>query len=140
MVDALCRLCDGRTWSFDPVFVSSGRLYHQAKMKKYYQRWIPPLLTIGLGVFLFISFFTQLLAPAGQGFNFKQFSELPVVADGRLKPMDLLARNSLLQIYERQTFNTEPWKDWNQKQRIISATEWLANVMMNPQVADTWPV
>ena len=54
--------------------------------------------------------------------------------------MDSLARNSLLQIREKQTLNTEPWKGWNDNPKIISATEWLANVMMNPQVADAWPV
>ena len=54
--------------------------------------------------------------------------------------MDSVARNSLLEIREKQTLNTEPWKDWNQNPKIISATEWLANVMMNPAVADDWPV
>ena len=42
-----------------------------------------------------------------------EFGKLPVVANGRLKPMDSLARNSLLQIHEKQTLNTEPWKGWN---------------------------
>ena len=54
--------------------------------------------------------------------------------------MDSLARNSLLQLREKQTLNTEPWKDWNENPKIIPATEWLANVMMNPAVADDWPV
>ena len=54
--------------------------------------------------------------------------------------MDSLARNSLLEIREKQTLNTEPWKGWNENPKIISATEWLANVMMNPAVADDWPV
>ncbi len=85
-------------------------------------------------------FFAQMRAPRDKDFAFNEFGQLPVVADGRLKPMDSLARNSLLQIYERQTFNTEPWVEWPQKPKIISATEWLANVMMNPQVADAWPV
>ena len=105
-------------------------------MKKIYQRCIPPLLTIIMALW----FFAQLQTPKDKDFAFTQFAQLPVVADGRLKPMDSLARNSLLQIYERQTFNTEPWKDGSQKPQIIPATEWLANVMMNPQVADTWPV
>jgi ABC-type transport system involved in cytochrome c biogenesis permease subunit len=65
---------------------------------------------------------------------------LPVIYDGRLKPMDSLARNSLLQLREKQTLNLEPWKGWNENPKIISATEWLANVMMNPQIADAWPV
>jgi ABC-type transport system involved in cytochrome c biogenesis permease subunit len=105
-------------------------------MKKYYQRWVPPLLAFIMALW----FFAQLRAPRDKDFAFSEFGQLPVVADGRLKPMDSLARNSLLQIYERQTLDTEPWKGWNQKPKIISATEWLANVMMNSQVADAWPV
>jgi len=105
-------------------------------MKKIYQRWIPPLLAFIMALW----FFAQMRAPRDKDFAFSEFGQLPVVADGRLKPMDSLARNSLLQIYEKQTFNTEPWKDWNQKPKTISAIEWLANVMMNPQVADSWPV
>ena len=50
-----------------------------------------------------------------------------------------LARNSLLEIREKQTINTEPWKGWNEKPKILSASEWLANVMMNATVADEWP-
>src|SRR5580658_4331819 len=111
MVDALRRVCDGRARAFDPVFVSSGRLYHQTKMKKIYQRWIPPLLALIMALW----FFAQLRAPRDKDFAFSEFGQLPVVADGRLKPMDSLARNSLLQIYERQTLDTEPWKGWNQK-------------------------
>jgi ABC-type transport system involved in cytochrome c biogenesis permease subunit len=65
---------------------------------------------------------------------------LPVVFNGRLKPVDSLARTSLLEIREKQTLNTEPWKDWDQDPKIISANEWLINVMMNPAVADAWPV
>ena len=63
-----------------------------------------------------------------------------MTASGRIIPVDTLARNSLLQIREKQTANLEPWKAWNQSPKIIPATEWLANVMMNPAVADTWPV
>ncbi|HEX3890581.1 MAG TPA: cytochrome c biogenesis protein CcsA, partial [Verrucomicrobiae bacterium] len=69
-----------------------------------------------------------------------EFGALPLVFNGRLKPMDSLARNSLLQLREKQTLNLEPWKGWNENPKIISATEWLANVMMNPQIADAWPV
>ncbi len=85
-------------------------------------------------------FFAQIQPPKDKDFAFSAFGQLPVVADGRLKPMDSLARTSLLQIYERQTFNTEPWISWPAKPKIITATEWLANVMMNSPVADAWPV
>jgi len=85
-------------------------------------------------------FLNGLQPPKEKGFDFNEFGKLPVVADGRPKPMDSLARDSLLQIYELQTFNTEPWKGWSEKPKVISADEWLANVMMNPQLADAWPV
>src|SRR5439155_1549684 len=44
------------------------------------------------------------------------------------------------QLREKQTANLEPWKDWNEKPKIIPAIEWLANVMMKPEAADDWPV
>ncbi|HVU27691.1 MAG TPA: cytochrome c biogenesis protein CcsA [Verrucomicrobiae bacterium] len=105
-------------------------------MKKFIQKWFPPLLMCALAVW----FLGQIQPPKDNGFALNEFGKLPLVFNGRLKPMDSLARNSLLQIREKQTLNLEPWKDWYQKPKIIPATEWLANVMMNPQVADNWPV
>jgi len=85
-------------------------------------------------------FFGNLHAPPDKDFAFTKFGELPVTANGRVQPMDSLARNSLLQLREKQTLNLEPWKDWNENPKIIPATEWLANAMMNPVLADEWPV
>ena len=84
-------------------------------------------------------FFGNLRVPADKTFAFTEFGELPLTANGRIVPLDSLARNSLLEIREKQTLNAEPWKGWNEQPKIISATEWLANVMMNPAVADAWP-
>jgi ABC-type transport system involved in cytochrome c biogenesis permease subunit len=105
-------------------------------MKKIFQKWLPPLLMAAMALW----FFGNLQPPKDKDFAFGEFGKLPVIYDGRLKPMDSLARNSLLQLREKQTLNLEPWKGWNENPKIISATEWLANVMMNPQVADAWPV
>jgi ABC-type transport system involved in cytochrome c biogenesis permease subunit len=105
-------------------------------MKKTFQKWFPASLMLIMAVW----FFGQLTPPHDADFAFSEFGKLPVVFNGRLKPMDSLARNSLLQIHQTQTLNTEPWKDWNQNPLIIPASQWLANVMMNPQVADAWPV
>jgi ABC-type transport system involved in cytochrome c biogenesis permease subunit len=104
-------------------------------MKKILQKWTPPVLMLVMATW----FFGQLQAPKDKDFAFNEFGRLPVVFNGRLKPMDSVARNSLLEIREKQTFNTEPWKAWNESPKIIPATEWLANVMMNPAVADDWP-
>ena len=105
-------------------------------MKKIYQKWLPPLLMFVMALW----FFGSIQQPKDKSFAFSEFGQLPVTANGRIVPMDSLARNSLLEIREKQTLNLEPWKDWNQNPKIIPATEWLANVMMNPAVADDWPV
>ena len=104
-------------------------------MKKILQKWTPPILMLVMAAW----FFGQLQAPKDTSFAFTEFGKLPVVFNGRLKPMDSVARNSLLEIREKQTLNAEPWKAWNESPKIIPATEWLANVMMNPAVADDWP-
>jgi ABC-type transport system involved in cytochrome c biogenesis permease subunit len=105
-------------------------------MKKIFQKWFPRLLMLVTAVW----FSGNLRAPKDKDFAFSEFGQLPVTANGRVQPMDSLARNSLLQLREKQTLNAEPWKDWNENPKIIPATEWLANVMMNPAVADDWPV
>ena len=98
------------------------------------------LLPIVLTMVMAVWFLCQMQPPKDTDFAFSQFGKLPVVFNGRLKPMDSLARNSLLQIHETQTLDLEPWaSDW-QKHPTIPAIQWLANVMMNPQVADDWPV
>lgn len=78
--------------------------------------------------------------PRDKVWDYNAFGRLPVIAEGRVKPFDSLARNALLQLREKQTANLEPWKEWYQKPKIISATEWLLAVMMKPELADTWPV
>lgn len=105
-------------------------------MKRIFQRWFPGALVLIMALW----FLGQMQPPKQTtGFNFKEFGELPVTANGRIQPLDSLARNSLLQLREKQTLNEEPWKDWYQDPKIIPANEWLANVMMNPTVADDWP-
>jgi ABC-type transport system involved in cytochrome c biogenesis permease subunit len=104
-------------------------------MKKIFQKWFPPLLMFVMALW----FFGNLQAPRDKTFAYSGFGQLPVTANGRIEPMDSLARNSLLEIREKQTLNAEPWKEWNQSPKMVSADEWLANVMMNPSVADDWP-
>src|ERR1051325_5166894 len=100
------------------------------------KKWLPIILT-GIMAAWFLG---TLRPPRDNGFAYLQFGELPIVYNGRLKPIDSLARNSLLELREKQTLNLEPWKAHTKNPKIISATEWLATVMMNPAVADGWPV
>jgi ABC-type transport system involved in cytochrome c biogenesis permease subunit len=104
-------------------------------MKTIFQKWFPAALMLVMALW----FFGNLQAPKDKDFAFNEFARLPITANGRIVPLDSLARNSLLEIREKQTINTEPWKGWNEKPKILSASEWLANVMMNATVADEWP-
>ena len=73
-------------------------------------------------------------------FAVQEFGQIPVVSGGRVQPIDSLARNSLLQLREKQNANVEPWKSNFDKPKILSGTEWLLAIMMTPVIADAWPV
>jgi ABC-type transport system involved in cytochrome c biogenesis permease subunit len=99
------------------------------------KRWLPLILTAVMASW----FLGTLRAPGDKDFDYAGFGRLPLLFNGRLQPMDSLARNSLRELRDKQTLNLEPWKGWNEKPKIIPAIEWLANVMMNPDAADQWP-
>src|SRR5215469_13106062 len=105
-------------------------------MKKVMPRLLPVVLTTVMAIW----FLGQIQPPKDKGLLYSKFGKLPVVFNGRLKPMDSLARNSLLQINEMQDLDTEPWKGPMEHHQTISAIEWMADVMMNPRVSDDLPV
>jgi ABC-type transport system involved in cytochrome c biogenesis permease subunit len=100
------------------------------------KKWLPLILTVIMACW----FVGTLRTPKDADFAYTEFGRIPVVFNGRVQPMDSLARNTLLQLREKQTANLEPWKGWNEKPKVIPAIEWLANVMMKPEAADEWPV
>ena len=58
-------------------------------------------------------------------FDFEKFGRIPIVAQGRLKPIDALARSSLRIVSDREEITTDDGKK-------ISATQWLLDLMANP--------
>ncbi len=62
------------------------------------------------------------------GFEMQKFGRVPVLLNGRIKPLDTVARNSLLIIQGKQTLATD--------QGTLTATDWLAEVLMKQDVAD----
>jgi ABC-type transport system involved in cytochrome c biogenesis permease subunit len=61
-----------------------------------------------------------------------RFGKIPVQVGGRIKPLDTVARNSLLIIRTKETLRLDDG-------RQISATKWLANTLFNTSVADEYP-
>lgn len=60
-------------------------------------------------------------------FNLEAFRQLPVSANGRTKPLDTVARNSLMSISGRQSMRTDDKK--------FTAIEWYIELITNPKQA-----
>jgi len=100
------------------------------------KKWLPFIITLTFAGWLV----GQAFPPKDEGLAIAEFGKLPILNGGRRQPIDSLARNTLLQLRGKQTANYEPWKEWYQKPKIVPATEWFMEVLMNPQVGDTRPV
>lgn len=66
-------------------------------------------------------------------FDVDSFAELPVQVGGRIKPLDSVARNTLLILSARQKIVT-PEGD------KLSPIEWFMDLTMRPEVADTYRI
>ena len=66
-------------------------------------------------------------------FDIATFSELPVQIGGRIKPLDSVARNTLLILANRQKVITPEGVR-------LSPIEWFMDLTMRPEVADTYKV
>ena len=60
------------------------------------------------------------------------FSRLPILDEGRVKPLDSFARTALLMIRGTQTLPAEG--------RTVSAAEWLLDALFRPEAADTYKI
>ena len=97
-------------------------------MKKYLS-----LAVLLLGTLFLVS--TLLPHRNRTAFDLAGFGRLPVLSSGRLKPLDTIARTTLLTIQGRQRVGTpertEPF--------VATSAEWLAEVLFAPAKADTYP-
>ena len=95
--------------------------------------FVKKYLPWGAGVLaLLLALVFALPAGKARGFDVSGFGNLPILEGGRIKPLDSLARNSLLVIHSRQGFRFEG--------RTIGPDEWLLDVVFRPQVADQQPI
>jgi ABC-type transport system involved in cytochrome c biogenesis permease subunit len=88
-----------------------------------------PLSILALGViYLGLSLFP--LTPR-KDFDFDGFGRLPVLLNGRVKPMDTVARTTLLMLQGRQRVSTPDG-------HTLTPTEWLLDTLYRPKLADTY--
>jgi len=75
------------------------------------------------------------LAPRGNpgAFDLAAFGRLPVLADGRIKPMDTIARSGLLMLQGRQRLAASDG-------RAVLPEEWLLDVFFRPEEADGYRI
>jgi ABC-type transport system involved in cytochrome c biogenesis permease subunit len=62
-------------------------------------------------------------------YDLNAFARLPVLADGRLKPFDTVARTALLELQHRQRFVTPDGRE-------LTPTAWLLDVLFRADLAD----
>ena len=92
---------------------------------------------------LFVTEMVVVLLPKPAGtLDAAAFGRLPVLLNGRIQPLDSVARNSLLQIRSTGDVPLEEvpgWKFWHHPKKLKS-TEWLLEVFFRPELADTRPI
>jgi ABC-type transport system involved in cytochrome c biogenesis permease subunit len=94
-------------------------------------RFIPYLVLLVAALWIGSSW---MYPKAGPGeFDLTSFNRIPVLAGGRIKPFDTVARNSLLILRGKQTVRLPEGGK-------LSASHWLADVLFNPKKADSYPV
>jgi ABC-type transport system involved in cytochrome c biogenesis permease subunit len=92
-----------------------------------------PLIVLLLG-FGFVA--SKLREPAqATEFDLPAFGRLPVLVNGRIKPLDTVARTSLLVLQGRQRVSDPTVSE----SFVASPIEWLAEVLFDPAKADTYP-
>ena len=71
--------------------------------------------------------------PGKDQFDLEQFGKTPVLVGGRIKPIDTVARNSLLIIHGKQKLRLENGDR-------LTAIDWLATTLFNSPVSDQYPL
>jgi len=90
-----------------------------------------PWIALAIAV-LWVASNSRMPKAAPLDFNLVAFAKIPLLSDGRNKPFDTVARNSLLIIRGKQTLRLEDG-------RTIDARRWLADVLFNAPLADSYP-
>lgn len=89
-----------------------------------------------------VDIWMMLVPRADKGLRIQDFGRLPVLLGGRVQPFDSVGQNALLQIRGTASVPLEEKKSYEfwKHPKKLKATEWLMEVMMKPELADTRPL
>lgn len=88
-----------------------------------WSRVVPGMVVGAFGLIVLMLLTARGATPAGE-MDLEEFARIPVVADGRIKPIDTVARNSLLIISKKESFED---KDKHSQPAI----RWLLDVLVS---------
>jgi ABC-type transport system involved in cytochrome c biogenesis permease subunit len=94
------------------------------KKERQMKKWVIPILVGLVSLFIFAEH-----KPLDSTFDFNTVSKFPVLHNGRVKPLDSVARQSLIVISGKQTVKVDGEK--------LQATPWLFDVISNSKKADS---
>jgi cytochrome c-type biogenesis protein CcsB len=96
-------------------------------------RWVPIVTVAFLALWVFSK--TKTPAVPDKQFDYTAAGKMPVVVDGRVKPLDTFARNMLRIISGSETFKFEYQEDGKTKTRTEPAIRWLLDLFARPDEA-----
>src|SRR6266496_6836881 len=128
---ALRSLCDCRCRSACAIWFSSRRIFTTTAEGNRMKRFLPWIILVIAAACIAANWLPP--KTAKDDFDLSRFGEIPVLVGGRIKPLDTVARNSLLIIHGKQELRLEDGKR-------LSAMQWLTDVLFNAPVADQYPI
>lgn len=99
-------------------------------------RWLPWVMLILAATYI-LSGFKAPKATDNSTFDLNTFGRTPVLLGGRVKPLDTVARNTLLMLKSKQRLQVE---DSEGKKRTVQPIEFLLDVLVRPEIADQYPI
>ena len=99
-------------------------------------RWLPWVMLILAAAYI-LSGFKAPKETDNSTFDLNTFGRTPVLLGGRVKPLDTVARNTLLMLKSKQRLQVE---DSEGNKRTVQPIEFLLDVLVKPEIADQYPI
>ncbi len=99
-------------------------------------RWLPWVMLILAAAYI-LSGFKAPKVTDNSTFDLNTFGRTPVLLGGRVKPLDTVARNTLLMLKSKQRLQVE---DSEGKKRTVQPIEFLLDVLVKPEIADQYAI